>query len=157
MESRLTSSGRYFTPENFRDRIIFMTMFTDIEQEKRGNADSCAVSSRKIKEHASKFNDGHWAFLGPEEESKRYQGYTTNYGGKWDLRASQMVENFENSRHTVFQGMSPLGRGIQKRKIIETQATSMGSVATLTCCTRLFTPRNALYSWSSHKVVWKQA
>ena len=59
--------------------------------------DSCAITSRKIKEYASNFHDGHWAFLGPGEESKWYQGYATNYGGDWDLRASQMVEDFENS------------------------------------------------------------
>ena len=57
------------------------------------NEDSCALTPRKIKEYASNFNDGHWAFLGPGEESKWYQGYAAENGGKWDLRASQMVEN----------------------------------------------------------------
>ena len=38
--------------------------------------------------------------------------------GKWDLRASQKVEDFENSGHPVFQGVSPLGRGILKTKNI---------------------------------------
>ena len=55
--------------------------------------------------------------MGPGEESKRYQGYATDYGGKWDLRASQMVEDFENLGHPVFQWVSPLGGGILKRKI----------------------------------------
>ena len=41
----------------------------------------------------------YWAFLGPGEESKWYQGYAAEHGGKWDLRASQMVETFENSGH----------------------------------------------------------
>ena len=83
-----------------------MTFF----QEKKDSEDSCALASRKIKEYASKFNDGQWAFLGPGEESKWYQGYATDYGGKWDLRASQMVKGFENSGHLVFQGIRPLGR-----------------------------------------------
>ena len=55
------------------------------------------------------FNDGHWAFLGASEESNWYQGYATEFGGKWDLRASQMVEHFENSGHPVFQGAKPAG------------------------------------------------
>ena len=93
-----------------------MSMFNDIVLEKKDNEDSCAISSRKIKEYASKFNDVHWAFLGPGEESKWYQGYATDYGCKWDLRASQMVEDFENSGHRLFQGVSPLGRGILKKK-----------------------------------------
>ena len=58
------------------------------------------------------------------------------YNQLW-WRASKMVEDFENSR----QGMSPLGRGILRRKIIDTQSTSMESSATLTCCTGLYTPR----------------
>ena len=70
-----------------------MSMFDDIELERKDNENSCALSSRKIKEYASKFNDGNWAFLGPGEESKRYEGYATDYGAKWDLRASQMAEN----------------------------------------------------------------
>ena len=73
-----------------------MTMFNDIDLERKDNEDSCALTSREIKEYASHFNDGHWAFLGPGEESKWYPGYATCYGGKWDLRASQMVKDFEN-------------------------------------------------------------
>ena len=62
--------GKHITPENFSDGIIFMTMFNDIVLEKKNSEDSCALTSRKIKEYASKFNDGRWAFLGPGEESK---------------------------------------------------------------------------------------
>ena len=66
--------------------------------------------------YASRFNDGHWAFFGPGEESKWYQGRAVNCGGKWDHRASQMVEEFENSGHPVFKMVSPLGRGTLKMK-----------------------------------------
>ena len=90
-----------------------MSMFNDIELERKDIEDSCALTSRKIKEYASKFNDGPWAFLGPGEESKWYQGYAAECGGKWYLRASQRVDNFENAGHPVFQGVIPLGRGIQ--------------------------------------------
>ena len=91
-----------------------MSMFNDTELERKDNEDSCALTSSKIKECASTFNDGHLAFLGPG--SKWYQGNAAEYGGKWDLRASQMVGNFENSGHPVFQGVSPLGRGILKKR-----------------------------------------
>ena len=72
MEGRLTSSGRFsqeqlrwtqgkhVTIENFSGQIIFMSMFNDIVLDRKRNEDSCASTSRKIKEHASKFNDGHW-------------------------------------------------------------------------------------------------
>ena len=57
--------GKHVTPENFSDRKIFMSMFNDIELERKDNEHSCALTSRKIKEYASTFNDGRWAFLGP--------------------------------------------------------------------------------------------
>ena len=133
--------GKHITPENFSDRIIFMSMFNDIILGKKDNEDSCALTLKKIKQYASKFNDGHWAFLGPGEESKCVQGKTTNCGGKWDLRASEMVEDFENSGHPVFQGMSPLGGGVLKKKNNRDTIHFNGSIATLTCCTGLFIPR----------------
>ena len=57
-------------PQKISDRIISMSMFNDIELERKDYEDSCARTSRKIKEYASNFDDGHWAFLGPGEESK---------------------------------------------------------------------------------------
>ena len=112
--------------------------------KRKDNEDSCALTSRKIKEYASNFYDGHWAFLGPGEESKWYQGYAADYGGKWDLRASQMVEHFENSGHPVFQEVRPLESS--RRKIIETPSTSMRNMAIFTCCTGLFKPRTSSVS-----------
>ena len=42
---------KHVAPENFSDRIIFMSMFNDIVPEKKDNEDSCAITSRKIKEY----------------------------------------------------------------------------------------------------------
>ena len=108
--------GQNITPEKFSDRVTFMSMFNDIDLERKDNEHSCDLTSRKIKEYASKFNDGHWAFLGPGEESKWYQGYATYHGGKWDPHASQMEEDFENSGHAVFKEIRVLGRGFVKKK-----------------------------------------
>ena len=102
-EIQANLQGKHITTENFSDRIIFMSMFNDIVQDNKVNEDSCALTSRKIKEYASKLNDGHWAFLGPGEESKWYQGYSINSYGRWNFRASQMVEDFENPGHSVFK------------------------------------------------------
>ena len=48
---------------------------------------------------------GHWAFLGPGEENKWYHGYE----GKWNLCASRMVNDFENSGHPVFKRDKSVG------------------------------------------------
>ena len=106
-------------------------MFNDIVLDTKNNEDSRAPTSRKIKEYASKFNDGHWAFLGPGEESKWYQGYATNHGGKWD------GGRFRELRTSGIPG---------GKKIIETPFTSMVNMATLTCCVGLFIPRTSSVS-----------
>ena len=107
--------GQRIRPESFSDPVIFMSMFNDIDLDKKGNGDSCNINSRKIKMYASRFIDRHWVFLGPREKSKWYQGYAVNCG-KWILRASPIVEEFENSGNPVFKGVSPLGRGTLKMR-----------------------------------------
>ena len=61
--------GKNISPEKFNDQMIFMSMLNDINSERKDNEDSCALTSRKIKEYASKFNDSHWALLGPEKKA----------------------------------------------------------------------------------------
>ena len=102
--------GKHIIPDKFSDRIIFMSMFNDIELEKKGNQDSC-TTSKTIRDHFSKFKDGHWAFLGPREENQWYHDYATSCEGKWDLCASKMVNDFEDSAHPAFKRVSPLDRG----------------------------------------------
>ena len=108
--------GQHITPEHFSDRCIFMSMFYDIVLEKKNNEDSCALTSRKITEYASTFNEGHWAFLGPRRRKQVVSRKSNRSWWQVDLRASQTVEDFESSKHPVFEGLSPLGRGILKEK-----------------------------------------
>ena len=53
--------GKCITPKNFSDRIISMSMFNDIDLDKKGNEDSCNTTSRNIKMYAqdSLKNTGH--------------------------------------------------------------------------------------------------
>ena len=46
--------GKNITLAKFSDRIILMSMFNDIQLERKDNEDSCSLTSRKIKEYASK-------------------------------------------------------------------------------------------------------
>ena len=55
-------------PENFEDRVIFVSIFNDIERTKKGNDVICISNSEKVKTYARKFPQGHWRFLGPGEE-----------------------------------------------------------------------------------------
>ena len=45
--------------ENCEDRIIFMSMFNDIEWTKRGISEQCISNSEKVKKYAKRFSRGH--------------------------------------------------------------------------------------------------
>ena len=62
--------GRNIKPEEFTDRIIFMSLFNDIDWSKRGNDEICISNAEKFKDYAMKFLRGHWTFLGPGSEKK---------------------------------------------------------------------------------------
>ena len=47
------------SPEEFEDRIIFMSMFTDTDWTKKGNYNECFLNSVKIKNYAKRFQLGH--------------------------------------------------------------------------------------------------
>ena len=56
------------TPEQFLDRIIFMSIFNDIERTQRNNEEICASKSEQEKKYAQRFKTGHWTFIGPGDE-----------------------------------------------------------------------------------------
>ena len=76
MENQLSSSRifskdlqeRNIEPEKFGDRIIFMSIFNDIEQTRKGNEENCI--SDKVKMYAKKFLQGHRTFFSPGDEKK---------------------------------------------------------------------------------------
>ena len=57
-------------PEEFKDRIIFMSMFNDIDWSKRKNDEDCISNAEKVKECAMKFKQGHWTFRGPRKSGR---------------------------------------------------------------------------------------
>ena len=51
-------------PERFSDRIIFKSMFNDIEWEKRKTEETCISNSERVKLYAQQFPQGHRTFIG---------------------------------------------------------------------------------------------
>ena len=58
------------TPEKFRGRILFMSMFNDISCEKKDNERECLANAKVVSICAKKFGFGHWSFVGPGSEKK---------------------------------------------------------------------------------------
>ena len=63
---------RNIKPEEFTDRIMFMSIFNDIDWTSKGNDGICISFSEKVKEYAKRFSQGHWTFVGPGYEKKWY-------------------------------------------------------------------------------------
>ena len=50
-------------PEQFKDRIIFMSMFNDILWRETENAEKCKSNSHEVAKYALRFPREHWSFL----------------------------------------------------------------------------------------------
>ena len=56
-------------PKEFKDRIVFLSMFNDIDGKK--SDENCTSNAEKVKNYAMKFSQGHWTFLGPESDTRK--------------------------------------------------------------------------------------
>ena len=54
-KSKATWKEAHIDPQKFSDRIIFMSMFNDINVDTRGNDTSYTLTSVKIQEYATRF------------------------------------------------------------------------------------------------------
>ena len=100
-------------PEEFTDRIIFMSMFNDIERN--SNDEICVSNAEKVKKYAMRFSQRDWTFLRPGSEEKRY-GDSHDQEGQWSCTANKMVQRFKEIGHLVFNSISALSRGILKQR-----------------------------------------
>ena len=98
-------------PEQFKGRIIFMSMKNDIVGRERGSKENCFASSVKHTEHARRFPQGRWSFLGPGCDKKWCGTHTHKPDGEWDQTAEGMMLNFAESGRPVFRATSALERG----------------------------------------------
>ena len=100
-------------PEEFRDRIIFMSTFDDIDWTKTGKDGICISNSesQRIREEilARTLNF-----------SRSWVGMRSGMNifllskGEWAM-ADKMVQRFKESDHPVFRSISALSRGILKK------------------------------------------
>ena len=65
---QLDLNARRIYPEQFEGRIIFMSVFNDIDRT--GNSDVCTPDARKVSDDANEFQRRHWSFFDPGDEEK---------------------------------------------------------------------------------------
>ena len=93
-----------------------MSMFNDIVWRTPGNEDTCMANSLIIAMYAKKYPLGCWSFLGPGCEKKWYGTQVSKPNGEWNRVRENMMINFAETGHPIFQATSPLGRGELKSK-----------------------------------------
>ena len=98
-------------PEHFKGRIIFMSMYNDIDWGKRGNKENCISNAHRVTEYARRFTRGCCSSLGPGSEKKWNGTHVNKPDGERDKTAEGMMLNFAESGHPTFRGTSASGRG----------------------------------------------
>ena len=106
--------GAEIQPEEFTDRILFMSMFNDIVRNT--NDENYVWNAEKVKNYAMRFSQGHFTFLGPGSEEKWYGSSSHAQKGQWNCVAAKMVQRFQETGHPEFKNISALSRGILKQK-----------------------------------------
>ena len=84
-------------PEQFNDRIIFMSMYNDFAWREEGNTERCEYNAKTITNYVRRFPRGRWSFLGAGSEKKWCGTYSDKPDGSWDKIAQQMMVNFSES------------------------------------------------------------
>ena len=78
-------------PEQFKSRIIFMSMYNDIVWRERGNTEKCIVNSVSVVTYARRFTRRHWSFPGPGSDKKWcFQGLDRTRNGTEPILINQM-------------------------------------------------------------------
>ena len=104
------------TPENFRGRILFMSMFNDISCGTKDHETECLANAKLVSLYARRFGKGQWSFIGSGSEKKLYCVSEDSPQGIWDNIAEKMLLEFAESGCPIFRATSPLSRGQLKSK-----------------------------------------
>ena len=84
-------------PENFfKDRIIFMSMFSGIEWKK--NDENCISNAEKVKDYSKRFLPGHWTFL---VQVRNKNGTVAHMMDKGTVQPTKMVLQFKELGHPI--------------------------------------------------------
>ena len=100
--------GRNIEPEKFEDRIIFMSMFNDIDWTAKGNEEKCISNQTKSRCTRRGFRKDIGRFLVLETKRCGMEIAITSVASQVALRAKE-------TRDPVFTGSSPSSCGILKR------------------------------------------
>ena len=83
-ETQRTMSETNLVLQKFKDRNIFMSMYNDIDWEKKNDRDICIVNSQMVTASAAELPKGHWSFPGLGYGETCYETHTCKPDGQWN-------------------------------------------------------------------------
>ena len=117
-EIRMGMTIRTTRPDEFEDRIIFMSTFNDIGWTKKQNYKECFFRTLRRSETSQKiFQKGRGSFVGPVEEAKWYRTHVYKPEGNWNSTTDVKQINFVECEHSVIRASSALDRGSFSKKV----------------------------------------
>ena len=101
------------SPKYFDDKIIFMSMFSDIAWTKKGNTEKSLHDAKEVAAFATKFKPKHWCILGPALDGKHVWTANSNeLQGQWDIVGLQMADILKcHTSHPIRQPTEQLSLG----------------------------------------------
>ena len=79
------------SPQQFKGRIIFMSMFNDISWGSEDNEQECDANANLVSIYASRLPPARWSFLGTGSEKKWCSTHSSKPQGEWDRIAELMM------------------------------------------------------------------
>ena len=76
--------------EEFKDRIIFVSMYNDIDWTEAGHLKTCFSNSVEVQAYAHRFPKGRWSFFGPGTQETWYGTHTYKSNGLWNQSAEMI-------------------------------------------------------------------
>ena len=102
-------------PEHFEDRIIFVSMYNDVDWRKGGHEEMCMSNSSNVAAYAGTIPVGHGSSLAPGTEEKWHGTHDYKPNGLWNNVAEMMTVNLRESGNPLFRGTSALDRVLLKK------------------------------------------
>ena len=110
-------------PSRSKGRIIFMSMYYDIDWDHNRNEDVCEQNSTCVASHVKLFPQGRWSFLGPGDEEKWCERLSYKPGVKFNATAEDMMKNTRLLRPWTWSGggstfFREVSHGCSSRKVV---------------------------------------
>ena len=99
-------------PSHLKGRIVFTSMYNDINSGQNGNAEKCKENATHVASLARDIEPGRWSFLGPGDEKLWYGSLTHKPEGKGNSTAKIMMQEFADGGHPVCRCPRPLSKGV---------------------------------------------